>query len=88
MVMTKKEFEKSKEPYTLIMSFDPVTEELLHTYFYGWDNQNLIDKFKKDFPKMFHFSRQNKEARRGFCMETFHYDLYESRKSGDKRNGT
>jgi len=76
--ITKKQFEQSKEPYTLIMSFDPVTEKLLFSYFEGWNNEDMIDKFKKDFPKMFHFHRQNKEARRRFCIETFNHDPYQT----------
>lgn len=74
--MSKREFQNSKKPYTLVMSFNPEDEKTLFSYFEGWNNQGLIDSFKKDFPKMFHFSRQNIEARRQMCLELYNYDPY------------
>lgn len=76
MVMSKKEFEQSKKPYTLVMSFNPVSEKILFSYFEGENNQDMIDKFKKDYPEMFHFSRQNKEARRQMCLNLYNYNPY------------
>jgi hypothetical protein len=74
-ILTKKEFENSKEPLTLILSFNPKTEKVLFSYFDGYDNDYLLEKFKKDFPDMFHFIRGNISAKRKFAKEVFNYDI-------------
>lgn len=72
--LSKKQFEESKEPMSIIVSIDPKTNKLLWSYFEG-NSEDMLEKFKEDFPKMFHFHRTNIAQRRKFVKETFNYDI-------------
>lgn len=60
--MTKKEFETTDEPLCMIVSLDPSTGKVFYDT-YDWRAQNIwLEDFRKDFPKMMHFSTLNPAA--------------------------
>jgi hypothetical protein len=60
--MTKKEFDKSKEPLVLIVSYHPETNECLHDY-YEWDGTDYwLNKLRNDFPEYHTFMIRNQSA--------------------------
>ncbi len=57
--MTKKEFDTTDEPLTMIVSLDPKTGKVLYDT-YDWETEDIfMEDIKKDFPKMLHFSKIN-----------------------------
>ena len=72
--MKKKDFEDSDKPMSICLSYDPVTEKVLFSYFEG-NAEDMLEKFKKDFPDMFHFHRTNLAQRKKWAKEEFNYDI-------------
>lgn len=80
-MMNKKEFENSKKPFSLIVSVNTETGKLLYAFYEGWDNQGMLETFRKDFPDMIHFGRLNKSAVKIRNKEMFNIDLEEDLKN-------
>jgi len=50
--MTKKEFEKTKKPLVMIVSFDPVSGKSIWDY-YDYDGTDFwLNSIRKDFPDL------------------------------------
>jgi len=73
-MMTRKEFENSKEPFTFICSVNPKTGKVLSDFYEGWDNDFLVKDFNKDFPDMITFMKLNKSACSLRAKELFNID--------------
>jgi hypothetical protein len=72
--MNKKEFEKTDKPMSFCLSYDPITKKTMFSYFEG-NSEDMLKKFKKDFPRMFHFHRENFASRKKWVKERFNYDI-------------
>ena len=73
-ILSKKEFEKTDKPMSICLSYNPKTKKVLFSYFEG-NSEDMLDKFKQDFPDMFHFHRVNIAQRKKWAKETFNYDI-------------
>ncbi len=61
--MNKSDFINDDQPFILVVSFDPVSNTCLHTYFQTHlDSLTDLNRFRTAFPNHFHFSTRNKAA--------------------------
>ena len=72
--MSKSQFENTDKPLSIVLSYDPIKNKTLFSYFEG-NAEDMLEKFKKDFPTMFHFHRSNMAQRRKWAKEIFNYDI-------------
>ncbi len=69
--MNKQQFEENIHPLVMVVSVHPVKNKKMISFFDGYDNSYLKDKFSKDFPDFFTFTRLNKKAVKLRAKEMF-----------------
>ncbi len=69
--MNKQQFEENIHPLVMVISVHPVNNKRIISFFDGYNNSDLKDKFSKDFPEYFTFTRLNKKAVKLRAKEMF-----------------